>query len=1277
LGTGTLSNGKAAYTTSGLTLGSHSITASYAGDSNYNASASATLTQTVKQASSVALASSANPSTAGIAVVFTATVTPSAATGTVTFKDGATTLGTGTLSKGVATYSTSALAAGSHSIIAVYGGNSTYAGNTSSALAQNVVTVTSLAVNPANASLPLNSQQQFTAMATRSDGSLQDISSSVTWSVTNTATATIAGTGLLTAATQGQTSVQAAFGSVNGSTVLTVTGTTFRLSGSLQTARVEHTATLLQNGKVLIVGGQDSLNRVLASAELYDPTTGNFTPTGSLSTARLGHTATLLQNGKVLIAGGLYFTGAGPVDPTNAELYDPAAGTFSFAGTMTQGLSSATATLLPDGRVFLFDGSNPSQLYDPTAQTFTTSASPLSSLSGITSTLLTDGTVLAAGGAPTAELYQPASGTFVATGNLNTERSFQTATRLNSGKVLIAGGSGITTILNETELYDPSAKTFATSANMSIARDGHSSTLLNNGSVLIVGGQTPINYTGTAELYNPSNAILLGAGSLTFARASHTATLLANGAVLIVGGTDQQGRVLADSELYEATPIAPYALQVTPATVTMQVGETQQFTAVDNHGDPRTDVTWTVSNSSLASINGGSSTTLTALAIGQVTLTANAEGVTAQAQVNIVDPTAIVPGTALWSAPPVPGFYPLQIAQAVPTGTGPELYSIQLSADGTQSVVQGLTADGQQMWQSQLPVLTSTSVPDGFGGLIVTQNHTCLPGQTNPMAVVDLDATTGKPLWQIVAPGVQQGNTIVYCYPDNIKAVEPQIAVRPDGAVVVAAMTNNGLPALTVVAQNGQSQTVAIPTSTSTNPSGQQLSTFSPMGPPIVDSDGSIYVEYEVRQVAYPPKITSAVLYLLQIAPPTAGLLGPQTTITLSSTTQDENLYPGRIIPDGQGGLLATWTISPSNPPPPPAPPNPHTYEASHVVGGAAGAPYDLPFNPHSVTFGEYPTVVLGENGVAFAKGRAAASDGSNNDADQIVSFNLNSGASNWSYQASTQAALSIIEATSGGGLTVNDTDPGVIHFDTNGNPSATVPFLQGARPFDFGSWVSVSNGTVDLLWSPNGANGILTTLAQSVFPMLAGNAQGQHQPPFCQRSGSNCVLAPNSDSTSTVPPGVTQREVIYEVFSLQNGALVGMGGNSQILQTKIAGLETNPTNPNAHICDWNTPATKCETPSFTNTAGWYTDDYNVGSGTPNTVTQQFFVDRGQVRVFWPTDVGGGKTWYGAWSQQSTTDANKGGIIQQNNPDMQHGATCTLHPPDPHGCSPTQANGTN
>jgi predicted secreted protein len=149
LGTGTLGSGTATYSTSSLSVSSHSITAVYGGDANCNASTSSTLTQTVnKAATSVVLASNSNPSTYGGSVTFTATMTPSAATGTVTFKDGGTTLGTGTLSSGTTTYSTSALKPGRHSITAVYGGDTNYNTSTSSTLTQTVnVVLTNIGQN--------------------------------------------------------------------------------------------------------------------------------------------------------------------------------------------------------------------------------------------------------------------------------------------------------------------------------------------------------------------------------------------------------------------------------------------------------------------------------------------------------------------------------------------------------------------------------------------------------------------------------------------------------------------------------------------------------------------------------------------------------------------------------------------------------------------------------------------------------------------------------------------------------------------------------------------------------------------------------------------------------------------------------------------------------------------------------------------------------------------------------------------------------------------------
>ena len=152
LGTGTIGTGVATLTTSSLGVGTHSITAQYGGDSNYNDAVSTAVSQVVNLASStVALASSLNPSTFGASVTLTATVT-SGATGTVTFHDGTTSLGSGTISSGVATLTTSSLAAGTHSITAQYGGDSNYNGTTSSVT--QVVNKATLTVTANDASRP-------------------------------------------------------------------------------------------------------------------------------------------------------------------------------------------------------------------------------------------------------------------------------------------------------------------------------------------------------------------------------------------------------------------------------------------------------------------------------------------------------------------------------------------------------------------------------------------------------------------------------------------------------------------------------------------------------------------------------------------------------------------------------------------------------------------------------------------------------------------------------------------------------------------------------------------------------------------------------------------------------------------------------------------------------------------------------------------------------------------------------------------------------------------
>jgi Galactose oxidase, central domain len=142
-------------------------------------------------------------------------------------------------------------------------------------------------------------------------------------------------------------------------------------TGDLTTARYRHTATLLENGQVLVAGGLG-----LASTELYDPATGVWTPTGSMNKARQYHTATLLTNGQVLVAGG------GSGGSSTAELYDPATGMWTRTGSMTPAREFHTATLLPNGKVLVAGGLDPlfhavgtAGLYDPATGMWTQTGS--------------------------------------------------------------------------------------------------------------------------------------------------------------------------------------------------------------------------------------------------------------------------------------------------------------------------------------------------------------------------------------------------------------------------------------------------------------------------------------------------------------------------------------------------------------------------------------------------------------------------------------------------------------------------------------------------------------------------------------------------------------------------------------------------------------------------------------------------------------------------------------------------------------------------------------
>jgi Galactose oxidase, central domain len=355
----------------------------------------------------------------------------------------------------------------------------------------------------------------------------------------------------------------------------------FTATGSMKETGQQASATLLMDGRVLVVGGNDVNNlAAVASAELYDPATGKFTLTGPTHVAVEGGVpvlSVLLNSGRVLVIGcDQSSSPSGICASSLADVYDPFTGLFSAVGPIPGSCALCTATLLNDGRVLVARGVDPqpSLLFDPATDTFAATGSMITARVDQTTTLLSDGRVLIAGGfvaqggllvgLASAELYDPKTGKFSPTGSMITARGGQTATLLSDGRVLIAGGAtaGISVgkILASAELYDPKTGTFSPTGSMITARGGQTATLLSDGRVLIAGGSDLRLIAGgsdspgdslaggslaSAELYDPTTGRFSPTGSMTTARVGQTATLLSDGRVLIAGGSD------SSAELYQ------------------------------------------------------------------------------------------------------------------------------------------------------------------------------------------------------------------------------------------------------------------------------------------------------------------------------------------------------------------------------------------------------------------------------------------------------------------------------------------------------------------------------------------------------------------------------------------------------------------------------------------------------------------------------------------------------------------------------------------------------
>jgi hypothetical protein len=299
----------------------------------------------------------------------------------------------------------------------------------------------------------------------------------------------------------------------------------FTATGGMSQPRLRHTATLLPDGRVLVAGGVSG--PTTASAELYDPATGSFTVTGSMSTPRYGHIAARLASGEVLIAGGSAGGGA-PDALASAELFDPAAGVFTPTGSMTTPRWFLAGAPLADGGVLVSGGMDTSGTQLASAEVYDRAAGGFSPTGSMTApwrsdhvaTALPDGKVLVTGGIngtnAAADLYDPALGTFAAIGNMTMPRLNHTVSLLASGRALIAGGFNINPVgqaLASAELY-PAPPPVADAGPDQNVLQGQTVTLSGAGSTDPAGGTLIYSWT-LATKPAGSAAVLSSASGVT------------------------------------------------------------------------------------------------------------------------------------------------------------------------------------------------------------------------------------------------------------------------------------------------------------------------------------------------------------------------------------------------------------------------------------------------------------------------------------------------------------------------------------------------------------------------------------------------------------------------------------------------------------------------------------------------------------------------------------------------------------------------------------------
>ena len=317
------------------------------------------------------------------------------------------------------------------------------------------------------------------------------------------------------------------------------------------------TATRLNDGRILLVGGSNGANMHYALADMYDPETHSLTPVASLHTARHEHSATLLKDNRVLIVGGYNYQQQWLAD---AEVYDPSANTWTVVPPVYSHGVQHTATLLLDGGVLVVGGcigsgvcTNRVEIFEPLTNSWSAVTPLQSARASQAAVLLDDGRVLIAGGGPTehdARLYDPSANTWTATGPMVQQRQEAQMLKLADGRVLLAGGLDVSAIpiaLSSTEIYNPAANAWTAAASLAQPRYAFALEPLSDGQVIALGGAHEFDYPNVQpwtassfvqqiETYDPQLDLWYPAGTLPQPVTYAAAATLPDGSLWLTGG---------------------------------------------------------------------------------------------------------------------------------------------------------------------------------------------------------------------------------------------------------------------------------------------------------------------------------------------------------------------------------------------------------------------------------------------------------------------------------------------------------------------------------------------------------------------------------------------------------------------------------------------------------------------------------------------------------------------------------------------------------------------